>query len=233
MQRRSGSNSILNWKQLPKNFGMKRFLNRADAGRQLADLLSAYRNTNGVVLAVPRGGVPVACEVALALNLPMDVVLVKKLGHPLNKEYAIGAVGLNQTFFVPHEGVYDFYLFTEAKKLRQRLQEMKEKFMGDLEPEELEGKTVIVIDDGVATGKTLLATLHILRKSKPDRIVVAVPVISPSALRLLAAEADEIIAVLQPEVFHGVGAFYDDFRQLTDKEVVHCIRQLSALRRTG
>ena len=212
---------------------MYRFTNRSEAGKQLALELKKFSGTKSIVLAVPRGGVPVAYEVAKALNLPMEVVLVKKLGHPLNQEYAIGAVGLNESLVVPHEGVNEFYLLTETKKIRQRLQEMKEKFMSELEPEDLLGKTIIVIDDGIATGKTLLATIRILKKSEPAKIIIAVPVISKSALEVLTPEVDEVIAVIIPEIFQGVGAFYHDFSQLTDEEVVDYLQRLSNLRKVG
>ena len=212
---------------------MYRFTNRSEAGKQLALELKKFSGTKSIVLAVPRGGVPVAYEVAKALNLPMEVILVKKLGHPLNKEYAIGAVGPNESFVVPHEGVNEFYLLTETKKIRQRLKEMKEKFMSELEPEDLRGKTVIVIDDGIATGKTLLATIRIIKKSEPTQIIVAVPVISKSALELLTPEVDEVIAVIIPEIFQGVGAFYHDFSQLTDEEVVDYLQRFSNLRKVG
>ena len=212
---------------------MYRFTNRSEAGKQLALELKKFSGTKSIVLAVPRGGVPVAYEVAKALNLPMEVILVKKLGHPLNKEYAIGAVGPNESFVVPHEGVNEFYLLTETKKIRQRLKEMKEKFMSELEPEDLRGKSVIVIDDGIATGKTLLATIRIIKKSEPTQIIVAVPVISKSALELLTPEVDEVIAVIIPEIFQGVGAFYHDFSQLTDEEVVDYLQRFSNLRKVG
>lgn len=131
------------------------FQNRSEAGMLLASRLKKYQNMPGVILAVPRGGVPVAYEVAKELNVPLELILVKKLGHPSNPEYAIGAVGLKDSFVVPHAEVTDLYITSQIQKVRSKLLEMKKKFMGDREPEELEGKTVIVIDDGIATGKPL------------------------------------------------------------------------------
>jgi putative phosphoribosyl transferase len=209
------------------------FKDRREAGMLLALRLKKYKRAGGVVLAVPRGGVPVAYEVAKELNLPLEVIMVKKLGHPLNKEYAIGAVGLNEMFIVPHEDVSDFYIKSEAAKVRSRLREMKKKFMGDKEPEDLQGKTVIVIDDGIATGNTLLATIRILKKSDPAKIVIAVPVISKSALQKLSPEVDELIAVLIPHTFYGVGAFYENFMQLSDEDVMEYLNRLKELKQSN
>jgi predicted phosphoribosyltransferase len=140
---------------------------------------------------------------------------------------------LHETYVVPHEEVSDGYLRNEVEIIRSRLTEMKQKFYGDQEPENLKGKTVIVIDDGIATGNTLLATVRILKKSKPARIIIAVPVISRSALQKLTPEVDEVIAILIPEIFSGVGAYYHDFSQLTDEEVVGYLQKLRELRNAG
>lgn len=197
-----------------------RFRDRAEAGRLLAARLEKYKHKEGVLLAVPRGGVPVAYEVARILGLPMDLVLTKKIGHPMNKEYAIGAASLSDYFIIPHENVPDAYIEEEVRKVRERLREMHLKFIGTREPEKIEGRTVIVIDDGVATGNTLLGTLQLLRKGNPERIVVAAPVIPPESVRKLSAAADEVVALWTPEVFYGVGAFYEDFEQVSDEEVL-------------
>lgn len=209
------------------------FQNRSEAGMLLAAKLRKYQNMPGVLLAVPRGGVPVAYEVAKELNMPLEVILVKKLGHPLNKEYAIGAVSLKDMFVIPHEDVTDFYIQKQVEKIRSRLQEMQKRFMGEKEPENIEGKTIIIIDDGVATGNTLLATIRLLKKQKPAKIVVAVPVISKSAAKKITVEADELIAVLVPETFYGVGQFYDDFTQVSDEEVINYLQTLRQLKQAG
>lgn len=199
----------------------------------LASKLRKYQNMPGVLLAVPRGGVPVAYEVARELNMPLEVILVKKLGHPLNKEYAIGAVSLKDMFVIPHEDVTDFYIQKQVEKIRSRLQEMQKRFMGEKVPENIEGKTIIIVDDGVATGNTLLATIRLLRKEKPAKIVVAVPVISKSAAQKIKLEANELIAVLVPETFYGVGQFYDDFTQVSDDEVIKYLQKLRQLKQAG
>lgn len=209
------------------------FQNRSDAGRLLATKLRNYQNKPGVLLAVPRGGVPVAYEVAKELNMPLEIILVKKLGHPLNKEYAIGAVSLKDMFVIPHGDVTDFYIQQQVQTIRTRLQHMQKKFLGDREPERIEGKTIIIIDDGVATGNTLLATIRLLRKENPSKIIVAVPVISKSAAQKISIEADELIAVLIPDTFYGVGALYDDFTQVSDEEVIDYLEKLRKLKVAG
>ncbi|HEX6171625.1 MAG TPA: phosphoribosyltransferase family protein [Chitinophagaceae bacterium] len=206
------------------------FRDRLEAGMLLAAKLKKYKNDTGIVLAVPRGGVPVAYAVARELDFPIEIVLTKKIGHPANKEYAIGAASLNDYFIVPHENISEEYIAKELIVIRKRLKEMYKKFMGDREPESLEGKTIIVIDDGIATGNTLLGTVNVLRKSKPAKIIIAAPVASESAVDKLSTEVDEVITVLIPEIFYGVGAFYEDFRQVTDEEVMFYLDKLRELR---
>ncbi|HEY0749591.1 MAG TPA: phosphoribosyltransferase family protein [Chitinophagaceae bacterium] len=203
------------------------FKNRSEAGKLLAAKLIQYKHTPGVILAGPRGGVPVAYEIARALNLPMEVVLVKKLGHPFNKEYAIGAVGLSERYLVPHEEVSDVYINSETEKLRVRLREMQRDFLGGKEPQDITGKTVIVVDDGIATGNTIIATIRILRRSDPAKIIIAAPVVSESAALKITAEADDLVVLSIPDYFYGVGAFYDDFRQVSDEEVLHYLKKLN------
>lgn len=185
----------------------------------LADRLKKYKGTDAVILAVPRGGVPVAFAVAKELGLPVQLVLAKKIGHPLNKEYAIGAAGLTDYFVVPHDNVTEAYIRQEVAVIRTRLNEMQQQFMGGKEAIGLKGKQLIVIDDGIATGNTLLATVNLLRKMNPSELVIAVPVASASAVEKLSEVADEVVALLVPDEFYGVGAFYEDFSQVTDDEV--------------
>ncbi len=203
------------------------FRDRMEAGLILAARLQKYKDKEGVLLAVPRGGVPVAYAVAKELRLPVQLILTKKIGHPLNKEYAIGAAGLSDYFVIPHENVTDEYIEEELTRIRTRLREMQKLFMGNKEPLSLEGKTVIVVDDGIATGNTLLGTINLLRKSKPGKIVIGVPVASGKAVEKLSKVADEIVSVLVPDEFYGVGAFYEDFQQVTDEEVKFYLDKLS------
>ena len=207
------------------------FKDRIEAGMLLAAKLRKYKNDRGIVLAVPRGGVHVAYAVAKELEFPIDIVLTKKIGHPMNKEYAIGAASLSDYFIIPHEKVSEAYIHRELKAIRSRLNEMYKSYMGDTEPEKLEGKTVIVIDDDIATGNTILGTVHMLRKSMPAKIIIGVPVASQSAVRMLSKEVDEVITVLIPEEFYGVGAFYEDFSEVTDEEVLYFLDKLRGLRK--
>jgi len=209
------------------------FRDRIEAGLLLAAKLKKYKDEPGIVLAVPRGGVPVAYAVARELGFPVELILTKKIGHPMNKEYAIGAASLTDYFVVPHEAVTDEYIEQELQRIRSRLKEMHTRFMGDKEPEKLNGKTVIVIDDGIATGNTLLGTVNVLRKSNPGKIVIGVPVASESAVQKLEKEVDEVVAVLVPEDFYGVGAFYEDFEQVSDEEVMYYLDKLKELKKTG
>lgn len=199
----------------------------------LAGKLKKYKGQPGIVLAVPRGGVPVAYEVAKALELPLEIILTKKIGHPMNKEYAIGAASLTEYFVIPHEEVTDEYIFHEVEKIQGKLKEMYEKFMGDKPPEPLEGKTVIVIDDGIATGNTLLGTVHVLKSSNPGKIVIAVPVASLQAVEKLSREVNEVVTILTPEEFYGVGSFYDDFSQVSDEEVLFYLDKWKNLLESG
>jgi putative phosphoribosyl transferase len=209
------------------------FRDRIEAGQLLAEKLKKYKNDPGVVLAVPRGGVPLAYVVAKELGFPVEVILTKKIGHPLNKEYAIGAASLTDYFIIPHIDVSKKYIEQELQAIRNRLKIMYEKFMGDNEPEKLEGKTVIVIDDGIATGNTIMATINLLRKSKARKIVIGVPVASQSAVQKLSKEVDEVVAVMIPEEFYGVGAFYKNFNEVSDEEVMFYLDKLNRQKKAG
>ncbi|MDP1811278.1 MAG: phosphoribosyltransferase family protein [Sediminibacterium sp.] len=208
------------------------FLNRIEAGLLLAAKLKKYKNDPGIVLAVPRGGMPVAYAVAKELNFPVEVILTKKIGHPMNKEYAIGAASLTDYFVVPHENVSQEYIEQELQKIRKTLREMDTQFRGDTVPVNLKDKTVIVIDDGIATGNTLMAIIHVLRKSNPGKIIIGVPVASRSAVVKLSEVADEVVAVLIPDEFHGVGAFYEDFEQVSNEEVIAYLTKLRQLKKS-
>lgn len=202
------------------------FTDRIDAGFALAEKLKKYSRMEGVILAVPRGGIPIGYVVAKRTGLPMDLLMTKKIGHPQNREYAIGAVSLTDSFLLPHIGVSSTYIKAETEHIRKRLREMRLKFMGTAEPLPMKGKTVIIVDDGVATGNTLLSTINMIRKEGPARIVIAVPVASRSAAGKLSAVADEFISVLIPDEFYGVGGFYTDFHQVTDDEVLYYLNEL-------
>jgi len=209
------------------------FIDRIDAGLQLALKLKKYKNDDGVVLAIPRGGVSVAYAVAKELDFPLEVILTKKIGHPLNKEYAIGAASMYDYFIVPHENVSEAYIENELKEVRSRLNEMYINFYGKMETENLEGKTVLVIDDGIATGNTLMATVSLLRKSKPGKIIIGVPVASKNAVEKLSKVVDDIVVILILNSFHGVGSFYKNFEQVSDDEVLLYLDQLKQVGKAG
>jgi predicted phosphoribosyltransferase len=201
------------------------FRNRFDAGSQLAVQLEKYRNTDAIVLALPRGGVPVAYEIASSLGLPMEVSLNKKIGHPNNKEFAIGSVSLNDIFLNPSVTIPEDYVKTEVGNIRKVLQERLRQYMGEKALTSLEGKNVILVDDGLATGSTMVAAIHSARKENPAKVIVAVPVSPKETARRIYQLADEFICLDIPEYFYGVGQFYMDFHQLEDAEVEDLLKK--------
>lgn len=196
------------------------FQDRFDAARQLVAKLQDYKNnTNVVVLAIPRGGLELGSVLAKELHVPLDVVLVKKIGFPLNPEYAIGAVGL--THEIINHGVemnlsLVDYIKQEIPRLRELLKERAKQYHGEKKPISLHGKTVIIVDDGVATGSTLMAALAIIKQEEPAKIVVALPVGPRDTITKLQGQADEVVCVLVPQEFRGVGQFYRNFDQVED-----------------
>ena len=203
------------------------FLDRYDAAKQLVPLLKKYTNEEGVILAVPRGGVPIGYYLAKHFAFPLDLLMTKKIGHPANEEFAIGAVGIEDSVVDKFYSVPDYYIEHEINRIRKSLVERYKKFMGDREPVDLKNKIVIVVDDGIATGKTILATLKLLRSRHPKKLVVAVPVASAEAADLISKEVDEFIAVYMPEPFYGVGRFYHDFSEVTDEDVIELLKELN------
>jgi putative phosphoribosyl transferase len=202
------------------------FRDRSEAGRLLADKLSpGYPGRPDVlVLALPRGGVPVGYEVASALHAPLDVFIVRKLGVPGHEEFAMGAVAtggvrvLNE-HVVRALGIPDYVIDSMAAWEEQELRRRELLYRGNRPPPEVRGKTVILVDDGLATGSTMLAAVQALRRQKPARIVVAVPVAAPDTCELLKPEVDEIVCAATPEPFYAVGLWYQNFCQTTDEEV--------------
>ena len=205
------------------------FKNREDAGQLLASQLTKFKNSDAVILAVPRGGVPVAYMVSKALGLPLELTLVKKIGHPSSKEYAIGAASLTDYFVIPHQQVSENYIKEEVKKIRARLQEMQLKFMGNIQPAKLDNRIAIVVDDGIATGHTILAIVNLLKLNRVKKIIVAVPVCAKSAYEKIKKNVDEVIVLFVPEQFYGVGGFYEDFKQVSDQEVIEILNEYSVI----
>nr|WP_315140630.1 phosphoribosyltransferase family protein [uncultured Flavobacterium sp.] len=202
---------------------------RKEAGILLSERLKKYQNSNTIILAVPRGGVPVGYEIAKRLHLPMDIVLSKKIGHPNNKEYAIGAVSMNSMTLKEHPEVPQRYIEDEVIRLRKLLKEKYELYMGNREPIDIQGKNVIVVDDGIATGNTLLASISMLRKKEPAKIIVAVPVLPADVIPIFQRNADEFVYLIAAKYFRGVGGFYEQFDQVEDEEVIRMLGVPSAI----
>ena len=201
------------------------FRDRIDAAQRLIEKLKEHRIEDGIVLAVPRGGVPVGYEIAKALRLPLEIFLSKKIGHPNNPEFAIGSVTLNGT--VVNENVMgadEEYITGQSKKILRELKERFKTFMGNKKSTDLKGKTIILTDDGVATGSTLISAVESIRKSDPKKIIIAVPVSPPETARILKQLADEFICLYTPSDFFGVGQYYYDFSQVEDEEVVQLLK---------
>jgi len=193
---------------------------RIEAGLLLSEKLKKYKNSNTIVLAVPRGGVPVAAIIAKSLHLPLDIVLSKKIGHPYNKEFAIGAVSMDSMIIDEHPDVPKEYIEKEIVRLRKLMQEKYEIYMGNREPLDIKGKNIIVVDDGIATGNTLLVSINMLRKRNPAKIIVAVPVIPYDTVSVFEKNTDEFVYLIASKYFRGVGGFYEDFNQVEDDEVI-------------
>jgi predicted phosphoribosyltransferase len=201
------------------------FATRAEAGRVLASKLSAYSDRDDViVLGLPRGGVPVAFAVAGALHLPLDVFVVSKIGTPWNKELAMcavaeGGVQVLDLSIVKQLCVSEADIQEVAEGARKELEVRKELYRRGRPPLELAGKTVILVDDGIATGCSVLAAIAAIRRRKAARVVVAVPVAPASLCRAIRMEADEVISVAEPELFFAVSQWYQDFSQISDEDV--------------
>jgi predicted phosphoribosyltransferase len=193
---------------------------RIEAGLLLSEKLKKYQNSSTVVLAVPRGGVPVASIIAKSLHLPLDIVLSKKIGHPYNKEFAIGAVSMDSMIIDEHPDVPKEYIEKEIVRLRKLMQEKYGIYMGNRTPLDIKDKNIIVVDDGIATGNTLLVSINMLRKRNPAKIIVAVPVIPYDTVSVFEKNTDEFIYLIASKYFRGVGGFYEDFNQVEDDEVI-------------
>jgi putative phosphoribosyl transferase len=209
----------------------QRFLDRTEAGRLLAAQLGEYANRSDVwVLGLPRGGVPVAYEIAQALNLPLDICLVRKLGVPGQPELAMGAIAPDDVMVLNHEilksiGISRLALQQVVEDEQQELERRDRAYRENRPTPDVQGKTVILVDDGIATGSTLRAAIATLRHHNPKEIVVAVPVAAVSTCELLRAIVDKIICLSTPEPLNSIGMWYVDFSQTSDQEVRHLLAQ--------
>ncbi len=214
------------------------FRNRAEAGAALAARLEHLRRDDVVVLGLPRGGVPVAFEIAQALDAPLDVIVVRKVGVPGQPELAMGAIGEDGVRVVNQEivrlvGASEADFVRVERRERQELQRRADEFRGATPRVDLSGRTAVLVDDGIATGSTARAACHVARAHGAARVVLAVPVAAPDSVKALSEDADEIICVEQPSWLRSVGEWYEDFRQVDDQTVVDLLERAHRRRATG
>ena len=203
------------------------FADRRDAGRKLAQALSSYQGQGAVVYAVPRGGVIVAAEVARSLGAPLDLVIARKVGHPLSPEYAIAAVGEDGIAFTNPQEMesidkewFEQQVLVQKEEARRR----RKIYMQGRASVDVKNKTGVIVDDGLATGLTMFAAIEDVRQRGPRRVVVAVPVAPPETLRRLRLVADEVVVLCTPQDFRSIGSFYSEFPQVSDAEVVEALK---------
>ena len=206
------------------------FKNRIDAANQLAEKIEHLKKLPQlVVLAVPRGGLPIGAILAQILHAPLDIILTKKIGAPFNPEFAIGAVTPESYFInVQYDNpAYAEYIEQQVPLIQTLLKERAKKYRAGKEPISITGKNVIIADDGVATGRTLLAAVKALKKDKPRTIVIATPVITPEVKKILEEEVEEVISVITPEYLGAIGEFYEDFSQVDDEAAIKILQESS------
>jgi len=205
------------------------FNNRGEAGKQLAVILQKYRNKDVVIFALPRGGVPVAKEIAREFNSPLDLLIIRKIGHPYNPEYAIGAISEGGLLILNEDELRTIdknWLEDELEKQKREARRRRELYLKNKSPIDAKGKIAIIIDDGIATGSTMLVAIKELRRRQPEKIVVAVPVAPKDTAELIKKEVDEFIAIFIPEYFLGaIGAYYEDFTQVSDEKVIALLEE--------
>lgn len=211
------------------------FQDREDAGRQLARALVKYRSRHTVILALPRGGVPVAAEVAESLEAPLDLILVRKIGTPMQPELAMGAVvDGEQPVIVRNQDVIDLTGVSDetfdavCKKELAEIDRRREHYLGNRDRADVQGQVAIIVDDGIATGATTLAAIQALRKREPKELILAVPVAPLDTLQRLHTEVDVIVCLDTPQDFGAIGYYYRDFRQISDDEVIAILKQFPA-----
>jgi predicted phosphoribosyltransferase len=207
------------------------FEDRKDAGERLVSALESYRDDpNAIVLGLPRGGIVVALEVALALHLPLDVWVTRKVGAPMNPELAIGSIDSDGNLLLDENAarlyeVSDRYIREEVELQQKEVKRRYLKYRGEEHAPDLKGKTVLVVDDGIATGYTMMAALQSVRRNDAAKVVCAVPVASPRVISRMQDLADEVHCISTPSYFSAVGEFYRNFSQVSDEEVLDCLKR--------
>lgn len=209
------------------------FTDRKEAGEKLAEKLSAYKNSRDtIIMALPRGGVVIGFEIAKDLHLPLDIVVPRKIGAPYNPELAIGAItedgqGIFHQEIIEMYGISPTYIAQEIEKEKKEAQRRLKLYRNNLPPTNLQGKTVLLVDDGIATAATIRAAIISVRVKQPSKIIVVTPVISPDSLEKIRKEVDEVIVLDAPYDFRAVGQFYKYFPQTTDEEVINLMKKLN------
>jgi len=216
------------------------FRNRSEAGQQLAAALAGYKDQQPAILALPRGGVPVAAEVAAALKAPLDLILVRKIGVPFQPELAMGAVVDGETpITVRNEDVIRLSRIDEAEfkavcdRELAEIERRRQCYLGNRDRVEVAGHTAIVIDDGIATGATTRAALRAIRARNPNKLVLAVPVAPTDTIAALREEADDVVCLEDHEFFGAIGFYYSDFRQVSDQEVIDMLGRFPVQKSKG
>lgn len=213
-----------------------KFKNRTDAALLLAKKLKKYSNhKNALVVTIPRGGLPIGHAIAKNLHLPLDLVLTKKIGHPYNKEYAIGAVTLSDGILSEYaHAISQDYINEETQRIRAVLNERYKRYYKTGETQQLNNKIVILVDDGVATGHTLMSCIKLIEKQNPSQIIVALPVGPPSVIKKINAlpSVSETLCLMTPDDFFAVGQFYDEFNQVDDNEVIRLLNDANSYLKT-
>ncbi|AKM78452.1 MAG: hypothetical protein UY31_C0039G0008 [Candidatus Wolfebacteria bacterium GW2011_GWE1_48_7] len=208
-----------------------RFIDREDAGRQLAQKLLSYKDTDAIIYALPRGGVVTAVAIARALYAPLDLIIPRKIGHPSNPEYAIGAVAEDGHFTAnPTEiaTVDSQWLRSEIEHQQAEAKRRRETYLAGASPIDISGKTAIIVDDGIATGLTMKCAINELKHRNPKKIIVAVPVASAGSLWEISALVDKVVCLSTPEFMGAIGAFYESFPQVKDDEVITLMQSLTS-----
>jgi putative phosphoribosyl transferase len=206
------------------------FRDRHDAAQQLAKALSDYKNRkDAIILAIPRGALQIGEVLHEKLGLPLDIIITKKIPHPMNDEFAIGAVASGGIHFLNSPSSIEVpmgYVERKISEISRAIDERYKRYRGEKAlPPRLEGKTVIIVDDGIATGSTMRIAIKVIRMQKPERIVVAVPVGPPDTIAMLRAEADEVVCLETPEAFFAIGQFYESFPQVEDAEAIAILKK--------
>jgi putative phosphoribosyl transferase len=209
---------------------MAYFTDRVEAGKRLASAMRDFAGKNGIVLAIPRGGVVVGYEIAKALSLPLDVIIPRKIGAPDNPELAIGAMTEDGTIIlddnlITYIGVQRDYIKAESERQKHEIERRLKLYRQNEPYPSLKGLDVIIVDDGIATGSTMKAALASVKNRGASTVTVAVPVGPPSTIKELKKQADRVVCLYAPEYFQAIGQFYTDFNQTTDEEVIQLLKQ--------